>query len=234
VEFYEKLVNLGIVKLDFYYTKGTVKTTLHHPNSGPNPLFRRCRVYPDLYRKILHHPRVHTGIGYRFQGAAPGQNRTQLEEEEDGDVDDEQEQDFDVPMDMEDGEDDTPPSEGDAAMMEFDDNDPAGTSSGTAVYFAKNGTYNFQQGGHQNRRAAMDRLATSSREYQAWLEASRMECACIHAKFYVALPQPRSRIVLQRSKGIEPEPLPSPAPIVDIKAAERATLSTNFQATGPV
>lgn len=39
VEFFEKTLNIGTVKLDFYYTTGTVKTTLYHTTTGRTSSF---------------------------------------------------------------------------------------------------------------------------------------------------------------------------------------------------
>ena len=68
VEFFEKHcpIHDGIVKLDFYYTTGTVKTVLDHPKQGVTQLFAQGKsLSPDLYRLILQNPRQHTGIRYR-------------------------------------------------------------------------------------------------------------------------------------------------------------------------
>jgi hypothetical protein len=67
VEFFEMTTDDGVlVKLDFYYTTGTVKTSLVHPTQGPTQLFGRgSAVSPQLYRDILAYPRVHTNVRYQ-------------------------------------------------------------------------------------------------------------------------------------------------------------------------
>jgi hypothetical protein len=52
-----------IIKLDWYYTTATVKTSMHHPVQGRTQLFA-ARVDPDMYRTILQNPRTHTGQRY--------------------------------------------------------------------------------------------------------------------------------------------------------------------------
>lgn len=65
-EFFEKSFEQhGIVKLDFYYTTGTVKTVLDHPTQGVTQLFAKGNsLSPDMYRAILENPRHHTGNRY--------------------------------------------------------------------------------------------------------------------------------------------------------------------------
>jgi hypothetical protein len=58
-EFFE----LDGVKLDWYYTTGTVKTSMNHPKQGKTQLFGG-RVDPDTYKAILRNPRQHTGVRY--------------------------------------------------------------------------------------------------------------------------------------------------------------------------
>jgi hypothetical protein len=67
VEFFEMTTDDGaLVKLDFYYTTGTVKTSMVHPTRGPTQLFARgSSVSPQLYRDILAYPRVHTNVRYQ-------------------------------------------------------------------------------------------------------------------------------------------------------------------------
>jgi hypothetical protein len=56
----------GTVKLDFYYSTGTVKTVLDHLRQGVTQLFGKPpRLTPDLYKQILTNPRVHTDVRYR-------------------------------------------------------------------------------------------------------------------------------------------------------------------------
>ena len=65
-EFFEKdFAQHGIVKLDFYYTTGTVKTVLDHPRQGVTQLFAKGdTLSPEMYRAILQNPRHHTGNRY--------------------------------------------------------------------------------------------------------------------------------------------------------------------------
>lgn len=59
-EFFEK----DDVKLDWYFTTATMKTSLDHPKQGKTQMFRK-NVDPSLYRKILEDPRTHTKKGYQ-------------------------------------------------------------------------------------------------------------------------------------------------------------------------
>jgi hypothetical protein len=65
-EFFEKdFDEHGTVKLDFYYTTGTVKTVLDHPRQGVTQLFAKGdSLSPEMYRAILQNPRHHTGNRY--------------------------------------------------------------------------------------------------------------------------------------------------------------------------
>jgi len=65
-EFFEKNFSEGgIVKLDFYYTTGSIKTTLEHPRQGGSQLFLKGdSLSPEMYRNILQNPRHHTGKRY--------------------------------------------------------------------------------------------------------------------------------------------------------------------------
>jgi len=72
VEFFEKSIDndndngFSIVKLDFYYTTASIKTSLHHPIQGKTQMFgRKGSVTPELYLEILLNPRVHTGVRYQ-------------------------------------------------------------------------------------------------------------------------------------------------------------------------
>ncbi len=59
-EFFEK----DDVKLDWYFTTATMKTSLEHPTQGKTQMFRK-NVDPSLYREILENPRAHTNKGYQ-------------------------------------------------------------------------------------------------------------------------------------------------------------------------
>jgi len=63
-EFFEKDLPEGNVKLDWYFTTATVKTSLDHPTKGKTQMFgKKCN--PNQYDKILRNPRVHTGKRYQ-------------------------------------------------------------------------------------------------------------------------------------------------------------------------
>jgi len=64
VEFFEKQFGSdGLVKLDWYYTTGTIKTSLHHATQGPTQLFG-AQVTSENYIEILLNPRSHTNNRY--------------------------------------------------------------------------------------------------------------------------------------------------------------------------
>lgn len=61
VEFFERMEDMTLVKLDFYYTTGTVKTSMDHPRQGKTQMFAsQDQITPELYMEILQNPRVHT------------------------------------------------------------------------------------------------------------------------------------------------------------------------------
>lgn len=70
VEFFEKDfgTRLGVVKLDFFYTKGKVRTILDHRKKGVLPLFTKDKkISSKLYRNILLDPRSHAQKSARKQ-----------------------------------------------------------------------------------------------------------------------------------------------------------------------
>lgn len=74
-EFFEKQDRGGdLIKLDWYYTTATVKTSLEHPRQGKTQLFA-ARVDPGTYRNILENPRAHTGKRYHQRRTKPQQHR---------------------------------------------------------------------------------------------------------------------------------------------------------------
>lgn len=77
VEFFEKTFNndYSLVKLDWYYTTATIKTSLEHPQQGKNQLFAKSGVTPELYVQLLENPRVHTDRIY--QTKSPSNQRGQ-------------------------------------------------------------------------------------------------------------------------------------------------------------
>lgn len=69
VEFFERKEEDGsIVKLDWYFTTGTLKTSLHHPFQGKTQMFA-AQVDPVTYVEILINPRVHTDVRYKTKEA---------------------------------------------------------------------------------------------------------------------------------------------------------------------
>jgi hypothetical protein len=62
VEFFER----DGVKLDWYFTTGTIKTCLDHPKQGKTQLFG-ARVTSNTYLEILLNPRAHTNERYHGQ-----------------------------------------------------------------------------------------------------------------------------------------------------------------------
>jgi len=54
---------VGDVRVNVYYTTGTVATCLDHPHSGKTQLFRRNQTESDL-NELFKQPRTHTGVGY--------------------------------------------------------------------------------------------------------------------------------------------------------------------------
>jgi len=51
------------IRINVYWTTGTVGTCLDHPRQGKTQLFRR-NVDLSTLREIFKNPRVHTGAGY--------------------------------------------------------------------------------------------------------------------------------------------------------------------------
>jgi hypothetical protein len=60
VEFYER----GDVKMDYYPTTGTVKTSMAHPKQGNTQMFRRGLDHEE-FSNVAYNPRSHTGKGYQ-------------------------------------------------------------------------------------------------------------------------------------------------------------------------
>mmetsp|Transcript_29458 Transcript_29458/g.71150 ORF Transcript_29458/g.71150 Transcript_29458/m.71150 type:complete len:732 (-) Transcript_29458:163-2358(-) len=220
VEFFEKRMNIGLAKLDFYYSSGTLKTTLYHPTSGRNQLFRG-KVTAEQYVDVMKNPRSHTGQGYRRRENRPTGSENNPEEEEDDKFD------RMSTWNTQTGED-----------TGMDDNG-ASREHAQSTYYAKDDKYDFKRQGHRNRFDQMNKLQQSS-DYAEWTKANKNEYAMIHAKFYLSIPkrtykaQPKSGGFKQRRrKQTTPLPLPEQASVVDVKAAENATLGTKYQAMGP-
>jgi hypothetical protein len=74
VEYFEKDFGpeVGVVLLDMYYARGTVKTTLVHPTKGERILFSNNAesISSNSYRKILKDPRSYTNRRYKPAAAA--------------------------------------------------------------------------------------------------------------------------------------------------------------------
>ena len=77
VEFFEKnFDDSKLVKLDWYYTAATIKTSMDHPRQGKTQLFAKAGVTPDLYVKILENPRFHTEKRYHKKGTGKKSNES--------------------------------------------------------------------------------------------------------------------------------------------------------------
>jgi len=225
VEFFEVRMNIGgFVKLDFYYSTGTVKTVMHHPTSGKNQLFR-AQTTPEKYVAIMKNPRAHTGQGYRRNDNRPTGNSIHQEEEE-GDK-------YDRLPQVEN-------QTGSETEIQMEDANAPGINV-SETYYARDDSYNFKRQGHQNRRNQMSKLQ-KSKDYAEWIKATNKEYAVIHAKFYVSIPKRMYRAPQKTARGgfkqrkgkqIKPIPLPEQSTVIDVKATEMATLGTKYEATGP-
>lgn len=225
VEFYEKRLNMGIVKLDFYYTTGTIKTVLQHPTSGRNQLFR-AQVSPEQYTAILMNPRAHTGQGYRRREDRPTGSNAAANQENDEDEFDQQPQ--------------------PEVVNEEEMRDADGTAASGSTYFARNDNYDFKKQGHLNRVNQMNQLQQSN-DYSQWRDANKKEYAVVHARFYISVPKRRyyapppntarggrgGHNHQRRGKPREKLQLPEQSTVIDVKAAERATLGTKYKSIGP-
>lgn len=60
VDFFEK----DGVKLDWFFTSATIKTSLDRPTQGKTQMFRK-NISPQQFREILMNPRTHTERGYQ-------------------------------------------------------------------------------------------------------------------------------------------------------------------------
>jgi hypothetical protein len=71
VEFFEqRMEDKSLCKLDWYFTTGTVKTSMDHPLQGKTQMFG-AQVDPVVYREILENPRVHTNVRYQTRDNKP-------------------------------------------------------------------------------------------------------------------------------------------------------------------
>ena len=51
------------VRLNYYYSTGTVATAMNHPTKGRTQLYRKNLDYDEIVQ-IINNPRKHTGEGY--------------------------------------------------------------------------------------------------------------------------------------------------------------------------
>jgi len=238
VEFYEKQFGFTTVRMDFYYTTATVKTTLIHPTTGLNQLFRNT-VNGDEWLCILKDPRCHTGRGYRRRvDKMMNDDNVPTTTMEDDVKMEEEEEDFDQEVD------DT------NDILDSNTNNPPSTTTqnnDNTTYYAKNTNYNFQTQGHANRRVEMGKLQQCTK-YAKWEETAKKEWAVLHAKFYIAVANRMNRDGSGGRRRVDSnhrrardrggrqrrhlEKLPEQAQVVDVKSAENATLGTKFQSVG--
>ena len=62
-------------RVNIYYSKGTVGTSINHPQHGRTQFFRRGIYTAGQLKDIFQNPRVHTGKGYYMKN---GQMLNQL------------------------------------------------------------------------------------------------------------------------------------------------------------
>lgn len=60
---YKKMIDDSRVRIDIYYTTGTVTVSLNHPKKGKTQLHRR-KISDNELKIIFTNPRSHTGKGY--------------------------------------------------------------------------------------------------------------------------------------------------------------------------
>ena len=65
----------GDVRINVYYTTGTVGTCIDHPRQGKTQLFRRD-VDSSLLRTLFNNPRTHTDRGYQRQQRSRSRSRS--------------------------------------------------------------------------------------------------------------------------------------------------------------
>lgn len=63
VEYYER----DGVKMDYYPSTGTTKTSMHHPSQGNTQMFRRG-LSEGEFKEVCENPRQHTDVGYQRKG----------------------------------------------------------------------------------------------------------------------------------------------------------------------
>jgi hypothetical protein len=71
VEFFEiQQLDDVLIKLDWYFTTATVKTSMHHPIQGKTQMFGSV-VTPEVFCQILAEPRAHTNVRYQTTDKKP-------------------------------------------------------------------------------------------------------------------------------------------------------------------
>jgi len=203
VEFFEKKLNIGIMKLDWYYTTATVKTTLDHPTLGRNALYRNT-VTPELYREILVNPRVHTNCGYRDR-----KDRNEDVEEMEEDVEEEM-------NDTTKKEDLTNPEQ--TTYYAKNDN----------YDFTNEGHINRAiQMSKLQESSDYQQWQSAAKQEWSFIHAKFFLSTPEYRKRSVYIKGGG------KAGDIEPEEVPEQAPIVDVKSSEKATLGTKFRVVGP-
>ncbi len=71
VTFIKKGTSNGRVRIEVFYTTGTVKTCLAHDRQGSTQMFRQDVDFDEL-EKIFWNPRIHTNKGYKTTANKPG------------------------------------------------------------------------------------------------------------------------------------------------------------------
>ena len=71
--------SIRLVKLDWYYTTATLKTSMDHPRQGKTQMFAKVGVTPELYVQVLENPRVHTDA-QRYQRKQPQREPNQQQQ----------------------------------------------------------------------------------------------------------------------------------------------------------
>lgn len=79
ISFHKFIEGTGAVRINVYWTTGTVGTCINHPRQGKTQLFRRD-IDLDKLREIFRNPRVHTGNGY-FKKDPTNESTKDLEQE---------------------------------------------------------------------------------------------------------------------------------------------------------
>ena len=240
VEFFEKRLNLGLVKMDFYYTTGTVKTIFYHPTNGRTVLYRN-RTTSDIYKEILMNPRFQLNMKHRATGShvnIVGVDENMVIENEFLDEEDTvTNSSMDIIMTSNGGEKNENINKNNSHAVSDTNSTMNENNKSTTPFYAKNEDYNFDKDGHTNRTSAMAKLEKKD-EFTGWKEAVSGEWACVHAKFFMSTAHKKfvsknNHKHHRQQQPKVPEPLPEMMQIVDLKATENATIGTKFKAVGP-